>query len=410
VDLLIATLRSLRAHALRFGLTSLGILWGAFMLTYLSASLEGTDRHFTDQLETTGPKIVVAWPGNVIKDRVGERGARPVDLDNDDIPRLANIQRIESASQDLMLYSQIVRAGRRTKLLNVTGASPATAAIRNFAVAEGRFLSPTDVERNARVVFLGAVAARRLFGHEPAVGRTLQIESVRFRVVGIAAPKGDQLIGINGDDDTAVLVPYTAAQRWLLRSDRVGRIVFAPVTREESWAAIRGVREVLGLHHHFHPDVDTAVSFFNVHEVMQIIHTLFFGLRIFLVSAGVITLLVGAVGVMNIMLVVVGERTSEIGLRKAVGGSSRAIFLQFLAEAAAVCGLSGLLGAAMGVGLVQIVARYLPAEGPLSSMPILEPVTVAVIISALVAVGIVAGIVPALRAARIAPSEALRAV
>jgi putative ABC transport system permease protein len=410
VDLLVATLRSLRAHALRFGLTSLGILWGAFMLTYLSASMEGTSRHFTDQLETTGPKIVIAWPGNILKNRVGERGARSIELENDDVTRIEGIGRIESASQNLHLYSQIVRAGRRTKLLNVTGASPATASIRNFEVAEGRFLSPTDVDRKARVAFLGEVAASRLFGNEPAVGRTLQIESVRFRVVGIAVPKGDQLIGIDGKDDHAVLIPYTAAQRWLLRSDQVEQIVFAPVTREESWAAIRNAREVLGLHHHFHPDADTAMSFFNVHEVMQIIHTLFFGLRIFLVSAGVITLLVGAVGVMNIMLVVVGERTSEIGLRKAVGGSNRAIFVQFLAEAAAVCGLSGLLGSALGVGFVQLMAKHVPEDGALSSMPILEPVTVVVIVNALVAVGIVAGVVPAVRAARVAPAEALRAV
>jgi putative ABC transport system permease protein len=410
VDLLVATLRSLRAHALRFGLTSLGILWGAFMLTYLSASMEGISRHFTEQLETTGPKIVIAWPGDILKNRVGERGARSVELDNDDVPRIEGVDRIESASQNLFLYSQIVRAGGRTKLLHVTGASPAIASIRNFEVAEGRFLSPTDVDRKARVAFLGDVAASRLFGNEPAVGRTLQIESVRFRVVGIAVPKGDQLIGINGEDDLAVLIPHTAAQRWLLRSDRVEQIVFAPVTREESWAAIRNTREVLGLHHHFHPDVDTAMSFFNVHEVMQIIHTLFFGLRIFLVSAGVITLLVGAVGVMNIMLVVVGERTSEIGLRKAVGGSNRAIFVQFLAEAAAVCGLSGLLGAGLGVGFVQLMAERVPEDGMLSSMPILEPVTVVVIVNALVAVGIVAGVVPAVRAARVAPAEALRAV
>ncbi len=410
MDLLSATFRSLRAHALRFGLTSLGILWGAFMLTYLSASLEGVDRHFVNMLETTGPKIVIAWPGNVLKNRVGERGARPVELDEDDVARVESIQQIESTSPDLVLWAQIVRAGRRTKLLNVTGASPATADIRNFEVAEGRFLSPIDVDRNARVVFLGDVAARRLFGNEPAIGRTLQIESVRFRVVGVAVPKGDQLIGINGEDDTAVLIPYTAAQRWLLRSDRVGQIIFAPVTRDESWAAIRRVREVLSLHHHFRPDVDTAMSFFNVHEVMQIIHTLFFGLRIFLVSAGIITLLVGAVGVMNIMLVVVAERTNEIGLRKAVGGSSRAIFVQFLAEAAAVCGLSGLLGAALGVGIVQVVAKNAPADGPLNSPPILEPAAVAVIVGSLVMVGIVAGVVPAVRAARVAPAEALRAV
>ncbi|MFQ5416429.1 MAG: ABC transporter permease [Myxococcota bacterium] len=410
MDLLIVTFSSLRAHGLRFGLTSLGILWGSFMLTYLSASLEGLDRHFTHLLETTGPKLVIAWPGAILKSRVGERGARQVELDNDDVDRIATILQVELASQNAVLWAQVVRSGRRTKLLNVTGVSPQTSEIRNFAVAVGRFVSQTDVDRGARVAFLGHTAAERLFGFRSAVGETLQIESIRFRVIGVAREKGEQLIGGLGRDDNAVLIPYSTAQRLLQHGDGVAQVVFAPTTREESGGTTRRVREVLGLHHHFDPDVDSAISFFNVHDVMQIIYSVFFGLRIFLVSAGVVTLLVGAVSVMNIMLVVVGERTSEIGLRKAVGGSRREIFVQFLAEATAVCGLSGVAGAAMGVGMIQLTARYTPEDGALTSMPILDPFTVTVIVVSLVAVGIVAGVVPAVRAARVEPAEALRSV
>jgi putative ABC transport system permease protein len=143
---------------------------------------------------------------------------------------------------------------------------------------------------------------------------------------------------------------------------------------------------------------------------MQIIHNLFFGLRIFLVSAGVITLLVGAVGVMNIMLVVVGERTKEIGLRKAVGATSRAVFVQFLVESAAVCGLSGVLGATLGVIVTQLVGGLAPPGSAAASPPVLDPVTLVAIVSALSLTGLVAGLVPALRAARVPPAEALRSV
>ena len=132
-------------------------------------------------------------------------------------------------------------------------------------------------------------------------------------------------------------------------------------------------------------------------------------LRVFLIAAGVITLLVGAVGVMNIMLVVVGERINEIGLRKAVGGTRRAIFVQFVAEAAAVCGFSGALGAALGVATTQLLGAVSPPGTPAASPPVLDPITVVAVVASLVAVGMVAGIAPAVRAARVPPAEALRA-
>ncbi|MGI9592213.1 MAG: ABC transporter permease [Myxococcota bacterium] len=409
MDLLRSTLRSVRAHALRFFLTSLGIVWGAFLLTFLSSSMQGVSDHFDRELQEAGPKFVIAWPGTVVKRRVGERGARPVELEQEDLERLMALASLEDAAPDLGIWSQIVRAGGRTKLFHVNGVSDRSARIRNLVPKEGRVISPLDVERSARVVYIGAIVAERLFGSLPAVGRTLQIDSVRYRVIGVGEPKGTQMIGINGWDDWVVFMPYTTAQRWLTKQDTLTELVFAPVTRERSWEAIGHVREVIGLHHDFAPDLDTALSFFNVHDILQMVHALVLGFRIFLLAAGIITLLVGAVGVMNIMLVVVGERTREIGLRKAVGASSGAIFRQFLAEATLVCGASGILGAALGVGFTQLVSAFSPPEGPFASTPVLVPSTAALIVGSLVLVGIVAGVVPAVRAARVPPAEALRA-
>ena len=370
IDIALSTLRSLRAHALRFALTSLGIVWGVFLLVFLTGLMEGIDGHFTRELEEVGPRLVLAWPGAVLKSRVGERGARPVELEAEDVERIGEIPAIEAVAPDLSLWSQIVRAGPRTKLFTVNGVSPGSASIRNLAPREGRFFTPLDVERSARVAYLGAVTAERLFPRGDVIGETVQIESVRFRVIGVNQPKADQMVGVNGWDDWTVFVPYTTAQRWLLKHDRIEEIAFAPTTREGSWDAITRVREVVGLHHDFPPDLDTALSFFNVHEILQILHVLMTGFRVFLVSAGVITLIVGAIGVMNIMLVVVGERTAEIGLRKAVGASNRAIFAQFLAESGAVCGLSALLGALLGMGFVRLAAALAPPDGPFASPPL----------------------------------------
>lgn len=408
-ELLRDTLRSLRAHALRFALTSLGILWGAFMLTYLTSTMEGVDVHFMNQLEATGPKIVMVFPGTVIKNRVGDRGARSVVLENEDAIRLASLDSVELSGPDVRLWNRVLRAGRRTKLLNVNGVSPGARTVRAFGVAEGRFITPTDVSSAARVVFLGAEARDRLFGREPVLGRRLQIESHGFRVVGVAERKGDQLVGILGRDDNAVLIPYSTAQRLFTHSETLQQIVLAPVVREASYDAIRHTRQILGLHHRFDPDVDTALGFFNIYDSVKILHAIFFGLRVFMISAGVVTLLVGAIGVMNIMLVVVGERRNEIGLRKAVGATNRSIFLQFLAEATAVCSLSGFAGAALGVGATRLVVALLPPDSPFQAVPVLDPLTVAVIVASLAGVGIVAGILPAVRAAQVDPSEALRA-
>ena len=408
-DVWLSTLRSLRAHPVRFGLTSAGVLWGAFMLTFLSASMEGFNEHFRRELAEAGPKIVILFPGFVYKNRVGERAARPVELDNDDVARIERLHSVEDTDQDILLWSQIVRAGRRMKLLHVSGGNERTARIRNLEVAEGRFLTRTDVERGARVAFLGPRAAERLFGNEPAIGRRIQIESLAFRVIGISQAKGDQLIHIHGLEDLAVIIPYTTAQRHFSHSEKLGRIAFTPTTAEGSYDAIRHARQLMGLHHDFEPGLQTALSFLNLYEALRDIYGLQTALRLFLIAAGGITLLVGAVGVMNIMLVVVHERVGEIGLRKAVGGTSRAIFVQFLAEAVAVCGGTGLLGAGLGVAATQAVGWLSPPGSASSSPPLLDPVTVIAVAASLVAVGLVAGVAPAMRAARVPPAEALRA-
>jgi putative ABC transport system permease protein len=406
-DLVRETLRSLRAHKLRYGLTSLGIVWGAFMLTYLSASMEGTERHFMGAMMKMGPRVVFMGGGVVLKQRVGERGARPVELEDEDSKRLGALETVEAASPRVELFSEMVRAGRRTKLLRVEGMNETADGIRNFHVAEGRFLSRTDVDANARVAFLGADAAKRLFGNEPAVGQRITIANLPFRVIGVAQRKGMQLTDTLAPDDLKVLIPYSTAQRWITQTDKVEEFVFAPESAEVSTESVRRVRELTAPHHGFDPGLETAMWFFDIQEALQLVGGLLAAMRLFNVVAGLTTLLVGAVGVMNIMLVIVGERRSEIGLRKAIGATGRAIFLQFLAEATAVCLISGLVGAVFGIALAQLIAHLAPAS-PFASTPVVDPRTVVTLTFALVMVGIVAGVAPAWRAAQVPPAEALR--
>jgi putative ABC transport system permease protein len=408
-DLALSTARSLRAHALRFALTSLGILWGTLMLSFLSAMMAGVDAHYQQQMLNVGPKIVYVFPGMILKERVGARGARELELENDDIGHLNGLDIVAEAAPNLWLGSRLMRVDRTTKLLWTFGVSAETVKIRNFDPEIGRVITDTDVERQRRVVFLGYGAKRRLFGEAPAVGETVHIDSVPFRVVGVAREKGMQLMNTDFPDDDHVLIPYTSAQRWFTHTDRHNVLIFNPRTPEESWSAIDRVRALLALHHDFEPDDDSAVGFFSIQEAIQLLELVMLGLRIFLIAAGLVTLMVGAVGVMNIMLVVVGERTREIGLRKAIGASNSAIFSQFLAETLTMTTLAGGLGALLGWAATAGFGAAAPPDGSMP-VPLFDLATVGAIVIALIVVGLTAGMVPAFRAARIDPAISLRSL
>ena len=409
IDLVLTTARSIRAHAFRFGLTSLGIVWGVAMLTYLSASSDGYDQHFDRQLEQLGQRIVYLFPGVATKQHVGQRGARPVELKREDVDRIERLAAVEHAAPNLWLGPRVVRAAGRTKLVFLFGASENTALVRNYEVEQGRLLTRRDVDLALHVIVLGARATARLFHDAPAVGRTVHIDGVPYQVVGVARPKGDQLLYMGPADDEIGLLPFTTARTSFTRTDVLDQVIFAPRTREGSADAVHLVRALIGRHHGFGQDDDAALGYFNIQEVVNLVHGLLLALRVFLTAASLITLAVGGVGVMNIMLVVVSERTWEIGLRKAIGASNRALFMEIVAEALAVTVLAGLLGVALGWLGVAINTRAMAnAQNLQLAAPILRPERVLTVFTTLVGVGIAASLLPALRAVRIDPAIALR--
>jgi len=408
-QLLRDALRSLRGHWVRVGLTSTGIVWGIALLTVLSAYATGFERHFVGQMEKIGRRLVYVYPGVKLKRHAGDRGAQPLRFEVEDANRLARLQDVEYAAPEVRAGLRVLRSEGRTKLIWTYGVTGETASIRGFEVARGRFIGDGDVDAVRRVVFLGASAAVRLFGRETALGRRVDIDGVPFRVVGVSEPKGDQILFVGPQDDELAFVPVTSAQRWLTRSTEVDSLLFAPVVRKASSRAIEQARLQLSLHHDFDVDQDGALGFFNVRDAMRIIERLSFGLRIFLAATGLITLVVGGIGVMNIMLVSVSERTAEVGLRKALGGADGRIFALFLLEALLVCLGSGALGALLGVGAVRALAATVPPGALYAPTPVVDLGTVALQGTSLFAVGVAAGLFPAWRAARVDPSISLRA-
>ena len=408
-ELIVDTFRSVRAHAMRFGLTSLGVFWGVLMLTFLSAISVGYDRHFGDMVEKIGQRIVYLFPGAVSKDISGQRTSREVVFGEEDVVRVAGLHSVDRAAANLWLGAKIFRAEQRSKLIWTYGADENTGGIRNFEIESGRLINRRDVIERQEVVFLGHTAAQRIFGSLPAVGRDVTIESISYRVIGVSKEKGEQMVGLGPMDDELALIPVTTAQRWLSHDENVGNIIFEPAIREVSWSSIEHARALLGLHQGFDHDDTSAVGSFNVQDVMTILGGILFGLKLFLTSASLITLFVGGAGVMNIMLVVVSERTREIGLRKAVGASNRAILIQFLAESLCVTLLSGIAGAAGGVFFVFALTRWAQTTNSPIISPILVPATLIGIFASIVVIGIVSGLLPAIRASRIEPAISLRA-
>ncbi len=400
--------RSLRTHALRFGLTALGIIWGVAMLVFLLAAADGYESNFETQLAEVGPRAIFLFAGNVTRQTVGQRAARPVELELEDLERLERLEAIERAAPHVPLGPRLMRAAGRSKLVWTYGVSADTLVIRSFRIESGRPLQRREVDAGARVVVLGAKVARRLFADAEAVGHVVHIDGLPFAVIGVTAPKDDQVIYIGPADDEVAMIPITTAERRFLRDDVLREVVLMPRTREESWDATQAARALLGFHHGFRSGDRGAMGDFNVEEIRQLVAPLYMGLRLFLTAASVVTLLVGAVGVMNIMLVVVTERTREIGLRKAIGGSPRAIFAQFLAETLTICIAAGVAGALLGWIAVMAFAQAVGTGSVMNAPPLLLPERVVMVMGSLVGVGVAAGVLPALRAARVDAAVSLR--
>ncbi len=408
-DILREAWNAMRHNRRRTALTMLGMAWGIATVVLLLAYGNGFALACDNIFATFGTKTMILVPGRTSMQAGGEKAGAKLRFTMEDVDLLrTNVPQITKMTPEVSKQASF-QYDTRTFTFAVSGNYPTVAGIRVLDVGQGRFYNLEDQIQRARVAVIGSEAKEKLFSGRNAVGEHIRIDGLSFEIIGVLQPKMQE-----GDNDInrVVYIPFTSMGD--LTDTHYFQAIWITYEVNDYLGLERAVRGVIAQHHKFDAGDRRAMLVFNLMEQVHQFQLITMGLKILLAFIGTLTLGIGGVGLMNIMLVSVTQRTREIGMEKALGSRRRDIFLQFLAEALAISFLGGVLGivlaytVSISVGrltLYSALAKH--AEGGDIRL-LIDPVTLMVATVILGAVGLVSGMIPAIRASRLDPIEALR--
>jgi putative ABC transport system permease protein len=425
-EVFVQVFQNLRANKLRSFLTMFGILWGVVSVVVLTATGEGFQRGNTAVLEELGKNVGILWGGRTSMQAGGERAGRVIQLTVDDARALATESSMIAVVSPELQRNLSVRSPYNSAALNTHGIEPQYQAIRTIDIERGRMFRFTDEESALRVAIVGADATAQLFGTRDSLGQTIYLNGLPYTVIGKIRKK-DQDSNYSGPDNDKVFVPFSAMMRDFPRTDAEAGVVSNIIVTPQKWVIAqltdvlnsrtgriedidwpleREIRRVLAPRHRFDPSDRNAVAMWDT-----TLQTLMFGrmiehMKVFFTVVGVVTLSLGGLGVMNIMLVAVRERTREIGVRKALGATTGNVQRQFFLEGFILTMLSGSIGFGVALGLCSLI-NLLPMPTRFSGMVITTSAGLAAV-AALAVIGVITSTYPARRAALLPPVEALR--
>jgi putative ABC transport system permease protein len=395
-------------------LTMASLAWGVACFVILYSYGEGFGFALRTSFQAVGQDLVLVFGGQTSTQAGGERSGRAIKLELTDVDLIRdNVPLVAAVSAEIMLRDATVVHGYRQQNMSVRAVEVPYGKIRNMTMSSGRWISGEDYQNKERVAILGSKAAEKLFGEAPPDGEIISINGLQFKIIGELLSK-TQISNYNTPDNECVFIPLSTAA--LLHDIKYpDDLVWMPANPLFRQQAVKDVRAVLGRVHNFSPTDERAIQMIVFNEFMKIIDVMSTALQVLLGLIGALTLAIGGVGLANIMLVSVTQRTREIGVLKSLGATRGAIRFQFLAEAMAIVTMGGLLGVLIGWGVTAGI-QTLPLLGPIfkddsgrgdihlhiSRFAVIASTTV------LEGIGLVAGLLPAVKASRLDPIEALR--
>ena len=392
---------SITAYKLRTFLTMLGIMIGVAAVVMMVSAGQAVQGYITKSFESIGSNLIVIGPAEIVSGGVrGGRGLPSVTVA--DVNALSNLKDVEATSFVMPAAVQAVY-GSSNYGVSVRGTNPDFVKINNWEIEDGIMFDDKDVKSAKPYAVIGQTVVDELFGLQNPIGKTLRLKGKPFTVIGTLKEKGDGLMG--DDQDNVILMPWTTVRQRLEGSERpqYTQIAFVKATTEDKMESVsKRVEYMLRTRHRLKDGVKNDFTIRLMTEMVEKVRSVGFMLSALLAVIASISLVVGSIGIMNMMLVSVTERTREIGTRKALGAPNNWIMTQFLAESVLISFIGSFIGMIFGVIFSQIGGMLLGYDVPISIWSVIVSVTVAVV------VGIISGLMPALKAMRLNPIDALR--